>query len=509
MNQESNDTMKQGVTFAGARNFSGVTYDDDDTEIDILSILWKCLAAWKPAFIFGVVFALCAGSIMYGLKLHEYNKEMEAYTEDVNTEENKEAVEKARKLLSAEEERNINNALVYEKALISKIYYYRNSYLMKIDTSNKKIYRLKYLVTADADDISAILDSYQSQTTTNAFVEAVGEVIDKDAKDRYIRELINAYYSMGNGSISSEKNSGIFSIDIIVPTGIKLEDDVLKKAVNDQMAKYSDYIRDQIADFTIKGIRAEALTTTDSDLQSTQTNTWADIISSRNSLKNLSDQMKDEEALVFKYEAKQMKGASETNIFDKPAPFDFSKKFVVLFFVVGVFLYAAVIIFIPILRGSTEFSGSEALSRYGNDFGIISAHGKKSRLQNFLCDPRVIHMRDRKLGSTESQIEKTAKEISRFAAFRNADSVAFVLRSKPSESDRTVLNSLLEQINREGRAHAEIIEAANAEDESLSDTARILAVLTGSTKNRDIQSELSYTLKYNLNLLGSLTVSTL
>lgn len=281
MNQESNDTMKQGVTFAGARNFSGVTYEDDDTEINIASLLRYIFLHWRGLLLCALALGVILGAVKF---VPEYRKVADANVVDDAADESDLAVKSYESKKTALE----TNVANITKQLDEANEYMNDSILMNIDKN--QVYRvyLSYYVTAngnavadntktageidtvssagmliigDANDAvnrmtGSVLAAYAKALQENALLKIVRENITDKVPNKYLRELMHITVDYTNGMI-----------DVSVVGNSKELVEAYAEAVRKQISSKEAYVASMIGEHTISNLADTEYITTDSYYQ--------------------------------------------------------------------------------------------------------------------------------------------------------------------------------------------------------------------------------------------------
>ncbi len=493
---------------------------EDINRIDIGDIFRKLLIRWKVAFLFGLIF----GVGLTGLKYHKDKKNANDIVASLGKAEET--------VLSDTEQANVNDAAAMLKRLAYQTNYYENSYLMNINPDNEKRVTLSYYIDcSDASYSNVLMNLMKNYTSSDDFVEKLlylfPDVNENDKKAYYVKELFtfeSLYYNddKTQSVVSSGENKAPFSLNIIIPDGVDADgliSDINKLICSKDSIKATDIVK---ADYSIVFLYSTFNTRYDWSLINSQNSQYKNVLQLETDTKALSLSAVELEAVKSKLEGIYMEesvkliiksleekvgdiytgGISEETASDGIAPaskncikVNFSKKYFVLGFAVGVMVYVICYFILLLLPAKLMYIDIDKLGIY--EFGSYSEYKPKGILQRIFNSRFVFNLiyGDK---SGDEQFSLINTKIKNYCKHNGIESIGIVSSTKNAKELNEDLSKAIKVKNR--------VLGVDEDFYSLGDSELIYVYSEGITKEEEFISFLRYCKQYDKKLLGIIKV---
>ena len=494
------------------RTMNNNSFQQQILEVDFKELLWRILAQWKAI----VLIALIMAVLVSGIK---YTKDSRAYHAEETS--RNEAAEQANiapekriadilKDLSAEDTEAIEMVLREQEWLDVQKDYMEDSLFMSIDPANLCVLRLTYDIEGkDSKDVPVILQKYSALIIGDAYSEAIGAVIDPDIDEKYIGELISVTYSIGPEMNAGQTGAAI-NIMIILPDDID----------TDEVAEASDKVLARFAD-KINGRYEHTISAAGSDISheySYETvNRHYDAISRINGMKsavtNAENALTPEQKTVYesvKAIRKERDAAADAvtggEADDELIAPGISKKYIVLGFMLGAFMYVALYVVLLIFKGSIYSAASTQNYTRKRLIGEVYYDNKPKGLSILLHSKLAEKLRYRNNADQAYQEDRIAESIGALCKHAGAKALTLFDMTDPGDSGRTkeILASIAAKTEDKG-IDVDVIEASGDIDEkNMLNTEKAVFAVSGNTKEATLSRLMSLCADYDVDLLGSI-----
>lgn len=492
-------------------------YHEQEFELDIKELFWDILSQWKAVLAVSLITAVLACGAVYHKDNTNYKAAVEAQKEKAFQET----------LPKDEQIANVVNMLpsdaigdvwlvVQEKEWIEKQKkYLAESLLMKTDPADQRELVLVYLLnTENEDDLPVLLQAYTAFVYSEETVEAIGTAIGSRADNIYIGELIRSTeeqtYS-GEEDIIGKGNA--FTVKIVLPDETYAENvaDAVTNALQEQGQRLNKqfvhslglvehdvniiYDRKTIKDRKVlfESIRdlEGSVSNTEKILTVEQKAAIESILSIISEPYNVSE------------EAVQPEAAEEL-----AAP-GLSKKYAILGFILGAFLYVFGYVAILILRG--RVSAASGIERYTKHrlIGEVYYVGKRNGLSKLTHSNIIDKLHYKGLPDFKTQIDRIKESVEAVCMHTQAKDVTFikVTDTNSIETVREVIPSIINATGNRDRNSNVLEVLSDVEEKNLLDIEDAILIIGDDTKVSHLRKVASLCRDYDINLLGSIYFS--
>lgn len=350
----------------------------DEIEIDLLDLLRGFLGQWKQIIVLALVGALLAGGYSY-VKSKNAAAEISSVSDGSGDSSADDSVDgsKGEVALTEEEQQAVDSAVQLQIEMTALEDYLNNSVRMKIDPYHKDRVLLLYsLDGADRQVLFKAAECYVNFLSGGGLADAVKKE-DKAFRDMdsiYLAELVSAWQQSNSNNLvltddqQKVEDTKLFYIEV---TG---ENTKMAKQLSEDMNKaledYIPQVKKICGDHKVKLLSSTSSVRIDNDLQTWQHDKREALNTSRTNLKTMTDAMTDQQKKLL-----NLKSAIETDeepeqISEEEPVGRFSKKYLLIGLVAGIFLYACLYgcwyIFRRDIRTAGEFKSYYTIPLLGN-----------------------------------------------------------------------------------------------------------------------------------------------
>lgn len=348
-----------------------------DTEIDLMELLYRLCRQWKQAAVCAVIFALILGG--YGWLGHR------------NAADESDALHKEAEL-TEEEEQAAADAVSLKSEIRGLEEYLKNSVLMQIEPYHKHKSVMLYCIDgAKRQELPGITESYLSFVLNGGAADVLTDSGSRWKMDRiYLAEVITAYqktYSLPYQIVADSREDGgqtaesLFYVETVGKNA--QEAGRLAADIQDVLEKYSARVKKTAGNHRLRLISSQKNVTADSGLQSQQQEKKAQLSASKASLKSMTDAFSRAQMEVYRESAgeenEDASGNDEPGKTDSGGSFRPIIKYALAGMIAGVFLYCCVFSCVYIFRDTVK-SAQEMKRLYTFPvYGEIEPEGGKKR----------------------------------------------------------------------------------------------------------------------------------
>ena len=484
-----------------------------EMQINLKEVLWDLLEQWKAI----ILVALAMAVLMTGAK---FVKDSQAAKEErqviAESEENAKLSEEERidNIMESLDEEDKPDVLYTANRLVwleRQKEYITNSILMNVDSSNVRTLSVGYAIKADDADIPALEGEYDSFLSGQKYTDKIKPLIDSDAEDRYIGELI---WTGASSSYVEEANyeDGAFKVQIILPDDT--DADAVKDAVEEAFAEKAKALSKSVANHDLKMTGTEVTVAPNAWLQTNKGEMINRAANLQNTLSNEQNTMNedqqeavDEIVAIRTNSAEDESGASaaestseKNNKEDaEQGKAHLSKKYAVAGFVFGAMVYALVYIFLLMMRACVNYASD--LENYtgarllGAAYDSKEAKGIQSLLQSKFAD----RYRYRGLHDVETQEADAAETLESVCAHNGVKELTVL---KMTDAD-----DIVAKMTDASGLKTDILDACMAvKDKEIKDVKTAIIIADKETKLNILTNAVALCRDYGVNMLGCMFV---
>ena len=475
----------------------------DNVTIDLFDYLWNVVAQWKTILIFALIVSVLA-------MLLQYRSDMKAYN---NAGVQTMTVDSLKESLSNDEIVTVEYT-VRQKLLLEKYHKYMDqSPLLSIDPTQERVLKMEYAITgADATQTASLADAYNTMFLTSTFVDGVGKLMPETENANYASALIipGAVAKTATDAKETTVGSGVIGVSIILLDGMDASEaqSFVEKSVND----YSATLQETIGAHQLNQIEADETTLVNIELAGQQ----QDIINYsyviRNSVQVVSQNFSEAQKNLYNLmleEAHQTGSDEEATLTIEPEKPGFSKRSLVLGFVVGVLLYVlaylVVVLFQRTIKTAKECEDTLEIRTLGE---LHEFHAKGLRR---LFTSRLLYgLKYRRYKDSSLQMNKIVDSIVAYTKKHTGSKIQFVSVAPLSAKEQEHMDEMIAHAKEQQIDLSMLVGDVNTDTtfhQNLAQADQMVLVLCGNrSKYEDIDLCLSLAAESGLDVVGNVFV---
>lgn len=502
-------------------------YIPQETEIDLVELMWRMLAQWKAILVCALIMALLVPAAVYLKDTRAYEAAQAAAEEEAaNPVDPEKAIEGLLATLKPADRPAVEQALRNDEIIEEKRDYLSNSLLVNLDTDKAATAVVGYMIEGEAVEDSglrfALFKGYSAAFGDIAALNEIMEAMGVESEPHYIRELV-----WDDGTIEGE-TSNVFKINILCPDAAMVEN--VAKASDSIMERTCESLSKTVGKHSVKRIFTQSSPKTLESVSTAAGNAYGAlynlqsqqrahigtfnedqkaayeaITEIKNKVLNASESMSGD--INNNSDVAEENGSAEL---EKP---EFSKKYLALGFVLGVFIYVML------------YAAQLILSRRIDNAGAAQAYTGSRLLEDYYCPAKggvlstllhskaITKRRYSKKMDISAQADKIAEAITASCANKGIKEIALLQLFEDTGVDSSVgAKALIKEVSKRlGAADigliTDIIPAFPAPDEKeLSNKRNAVLFVTDSTKTTTLDKTLSLCKDYNINKIGTVFI---
>ena len=489
-------------------------YVPREIEIDLVELMWRMLSQWKAILVVAVIFAILVPAAVYMKDARAYESAMTVAEENAAKVTNlDQATEEILDELLPEERPAVEQALVNDKILESKQDYLLNSLLVNLNTEDASSLSKGY-VFSDIDDWTmqnALISGYSTAFRGDKALKEIMKAMNVDSQLRYIQELVTV-----EGYADTDM-AGYVKLTITCPDK-NAEGDV-SEAVDKIMHRTKKDLAKTVTGHDLKkiysqsafatpDIPATAKQTTYSDLYNTQSQQRAHIATF-----TAEQTAAYEEITALQFAAKEDAQSSENttkagttvsaDLEDEIPPPDFSKKFTVVGFLLGIIFYVGLYVVWMILIRRIDNAGAAETYTGVRLLGSYYCPAKRNKLLAFLLSSKAVikHQHGKEMDLTV-QADRIADEINASCENKHIQKIT-LLQMFEGGGAADLLSAVADRL----QTPSQIVKAwPSAGPKDLANREDAVLFLDTKTKMATVDSTLSLCADYGIRKTGTVFV---
>ncbi len=476
----------------------------DNVTIDLFDYLWNVLAQWKTVLIFALIVSVMAMLLQYSSDMKAYNN---AGVQTVTVESLKDSI-------SAEELVAVQYT-VRQRLLLEKYNKYMDeSPLLAIDPSQLHVVKTEYaIVGADATTTASLVDAYNALFMSSTFVNGMMDMMPEGSHTEYASSLIipGAASDTATDKKETTEGSGVIGVSIILLDGMDAAkvSDFVEKTVTD----YSAGLNASIGAHQLNLVASDDTTLVNIELlgQQQEIINYSYVI--RNSVQvvsqNFSENQKNLYNLMLEEALNSDADAEEASMTIAPEHPHFSKRSLVLGFVVGVilylFAYLVLVLFQRTIKTAKECEDTLNIRTLGELHEFHSAGLRRLFVSKFIYGLKYKKFRD-----TTLQTNKIVDSMVAYAKKHTGCKMQFVSVAPLSEREQKHMQDMIATAQEKNVDVSLLVGDVNTDTtfhQNLAQADQMVLVLCGGrSKYEDIDLCLNLAAESGLDVLGNIFV---
>ena len=444
------------------------------------------MLGWKLWIVCALLFAILLPGVKYAKDARTYKAAQQPQDETQSV------------AFTKTEQQQIDDVKSLQVLLDKNSLYMQESLLMNIDPYQEHVLELKYYIDSDytynyskdnkQNYTSAITNAYVDYAANGLSQKEIWKDVNTKAEAKYLAELVSA-------TVDSDNTFSVL---------VKYTDEKSLKSVSEAIQKelkgrYED-IADRIGSHKLVLVSENYQVQTDSDLANSQNAVTGLIKSYRDQISTLTSAMTEDQLKVVDSELaaeRENETADEETVpetVEVSAPV-FSKKYVVLGFVMGIFLAALYLVCVAVL--SNKLQEAEELVRFYKlrQFGILTQNKGSKGING-------------KLLSAEASVQLAISNIELYCKNEGITKL-FLTGSEIERVDKNTITQIVEGLSTKGiqTVYGENICYDAAAMREASEAGHVVLVeITDVSIYQEIEKELRMLKDWNVNIAGCVGV---
>ena len=484
-------------------------------EIDLKDLMWKLLMQWKAILLVCIAMALLVPGLKYAKDSNAYKAEIaeKKAAEEEASKPAEERIDAALKLLPADQREDVLFVVQQKDMVNVQKDYLNNSILLNTDPASQRQLALKYVLKSETGtDMRTLADAYSTCIRRTSSLESLREIISPDTSLEYIDELID---TKNEDILAGDAESAVYTVNITLPDDA--DADSIIELIDSEVSGFHDEINTNVGDHSILKANVEDHSVFNQDIIERRTNLTNSINNLSNSIDAAKGKLSAEQQAAYEsiVAIKQssdtvQKAASEGNDsstdLQKPG---FSKKYAVLGFLLGAFLYAGIYVVMLILK-KVVASASTAQSYTGTRLlGEIYKKADHKGLQWLLTSDIVARWRYKDKLDADKQISALAATVDAVCAHHNTDKLTLML-SGVGDGFSDVIDMIAKACSSEGNKKSiDLINADKMDEKALGSVKNAAYVLCSKSKVDSLGNLMSLVKDYEVPVLGTIYIEKL
>lgn len=482
-----------------------------EVEIDLIEVMWELLSQWKAVLIAAIAMAVIVSGARYAADVRAFNEEQarKAELEKEASVPLEERIEKKLALLPDEERPPVEYAVSQQEWVNSQKSYLEDSLIMQSDTENQRVLLLSYKVDMkDGSPSEPLISHYNLYMHSEDMLSGLRKAIAPETEDNYIDELIN--YINYESPEYLLANASALNVSVVLPEDA--DADAVQKTVTETLRNHSRDIQSRSGSHTVSPVNASETRLCNTKASEARSSVMSSINSIQGMADNARTKMSEEQKAAFDSVIEIMNGAGADEAVTEDAQEEtapgFSKMYVLIGFILGIFAYACVYVVLLVVRGCVNSPSDVDRITGKRMLGEVRAPRSYKGAGALLCSRAVDELRYRNTEDRDVRIAGISASLASMCRYSDIDELAVLNMVKPEQDDNGVAAAVADALAGQGLS-VRILDMRGAEE--ISDEAMMgiknAAVVTGSrTKLADLGRLTSLSGIYGVNILGSIYV---
>ncbi|MCR4842840.1 MAG: hypothetical protein K5840_06230 [Eubacterium sp.] len=359
---------------------------NEEMEIDLLDLIKKCLKKWPVILACMLAFAV----VVPGLQYFRMSRSYEAQKAEIMSAATDDEEESDLPVLTLSQQEDVDRAIKNYELNIEDENYISESIRLSLNYKAVDTVAIQFYIKAN-ENVGDLKDAYISFINNSGYIEKVMESITWEDEPQYISELVNITFPGSNLSTSSTFEQAItgayFYVNVKAPDREKAEEvaAVIKEALEEEATVLDETIQKHKLTYLGDNYFQDV----DDEIREDLATIRERINNRQSTIANLENSFDDDQKEVWEayLEDQEVIEATESgdalsqnqkaqiSALEEPA---FSKKFVVLGAIVGIFLAVLALTFFYVIGGKIHTTGEVAGQL---KLSVLYAFTRKDRYQ--------------------------------------------------------------------------------------------------------------------------------
>jgi len=475
----------------------------EETIIDLKDIFWKLMMQWKAVLAVCLIMGLLVPCVMYFRARSAYEVALadKAAAEEASSKTSEERIEAALAPLSDSDRKAVLVAAEQQEFVDEQQSYINESILLNENPASQRTLTVYYLISSDSgSDMKALVDAYDAGLRNDDFMGSLRDEIAPGKELGYIYELVNNKYIAVEPD-HTEAGSALFPVKIVLPEDSDAE--AVTDLVDSTVKELHSSIDSRVGSHSIRSYRTE-----DAHIFNPyaveRKNTLIGAVNSVNIILKstrtaLSLEQKDALNVIL-LERRGAEGqASDSAQPEIRAP-RFSKKYAILGFIFGAFLYAAVLFILYILK--KEISSGQAAQRYTGKrlLGEIYRIAERTGIAALFVSKKVAEWYYKDKLDIDRQISKLSSAIDAVCTHKGADTFTLLY----SDADVRFQDDLKKIVSGSKSTKIKLLDTNEMNESAMASVKYAAYVLSDKTKVEKLRSMMMIANDYDIAPLGTI-----
>lgn len=492
----------------------GINTNQQLLEIDFRELIYKLLSQWKAILIASVIMALliCGMKHTQDVRAYKAGQEAEKIAEQQASIPLDERIAEALAALPAEE-REAVSFLAQEKIWINEQKdYFNNSVLMKTNPSNQRVLKMVYEITGeDAAVMQGLLHNYSLFLYSDEVCEAIKPYIAPEADNKYISELFYEEVDDEETKTEISDKNVIFDINLVLPESA--DADEITAALDNAIRTYCSKTQPEYH-HSIKKMGADDVHLYHKKNVDSRNSMFSNVNNIQNNLRNSEAYLTESQIAAWTginamlSEAEKAEDNAKIVKAAVAAP-GYSKKYALLGFVLGAFLYAFVYVVILILSGVTVSAASLKNITGSRLLGEAYYDNKAAGLKKLFHSKLVNKIYHRNTEECDRNIVKMKASIDAACKHKNIEHLSYI--DLTGEESKNSAPDVFAAVIKGSPEKISSIKIDDADDQfsegALLKIENAVLVAGNKTKAATLSKIISLCHEYDINLLGSMYIA--
>ena len=476
-------------------------------EIDLIEFFWKLLMQWKAVLIVCIAMAVLVPGVKYlkDSKAYDASLAEKAKAEEDASLPVEERISKILETLPEDEASTVQYILEMQDQIALQKYYLSNSILLNSDPTSLRVLSIKYyLQKENVPDIQTLIDAYGTCLHRMKVISDLREIISPGVPSEFIYELV----STSGGSVADDTvSSTLFTVSIILPKDIEAEGVI--NTVDSYISSTKEELSSTLGKHSIKKVNVEDYRNYSVTASDRRTNISYAINNLNNNINNIKNTLTDEQKAALNTinaiqdaETAAEEGSSVSA--DNVASPSLNKKYAVIGFILGAFLYACIYLILIVFK-KTVYSASSAQSyAKARLLGELYSLGSHSGIEKLFFSKNVAKKRYKEKLDIETKSEEAADTIGAVCSHHGIDRLT-LLASGISKESKDALETMAKKCDGNGRnIKIDVVDADKITEKKLSDIGNAVFALSNQTKASNVYNLTGLCAGYDIAPLGVL-----
>ena len=478
-------------------------------EIDLKDLMWKLLMQWKAILLVCIAMALLVPGLKYAKDSNAYKTAIadKKKAEEEVSKPAEERIDAALKLLPADQREDVLFVVQQQDMVSVQKDYLNNSILLNIDPTSQRQLSFKFVLKSETGtDMRTLADAYSTCIRRTGSLESLREIISPDTGLEYINELVN---TKNENILAGDAESAIYTVIITLPDNA--DADRIIELIDSEISDFHDEISSNVGDHSILKANIEDRSVFNKDIIERRTNLTNSINNLNNSIDAAKGKLSAEQQAAYKaivaikqssnavQEAASGNGDSASDS-QKPG---FSKKYAVLGFLLGAFLYAGIYVVMLIFKKVVSSANTAQIYTGTRILGEVYRKTEPKGLRWLLTSDMVARWRYKDKLDTDKQVSALADTVDAVCAHHGIDKLTMIL-SGVEDGFGDIIDRIVTACSSEGnKKSVDLINADTMDEKALGAVKNAAYVICSKSKVDNLGRLMSLVKDYDVAPLGT------